>query len=137
MNDGAILGRGWGFPPTFANGGSEMEMVEGTDDIRQSLEILLSTSLEERNMLFEFGCDLNRFLFEEVNQELIRGIRGMVSKAILNYEPRIKMDGVKVDKDNMEEGLLIITVDYTVRATNSRYNMVYPFYVNEADQMFK
>lgn len=129
---GSFLGTGWSFPPSFAPGGADVEMVSGPDDIHQSLEILFSTQLGERVMQDEFGCDLNRFLFEEIDRSLINGLTGMISDAILYHEPRISLDRLEIEESANEPGLLLISIDYTVRSTNSRFNMVYPFYLNEA-----
>jgi uncharacterized protein len=130
--DQSFLGRGWGFPPTFGVGGGAVEMVSGVDDIRQSLEILLATRLGERVMQDEFGCDLTTVLFEEIDQGLINSLTGLISDAILYHEPRIELDRLDISEDQAAEGLLLISLDYTVRNTNSRFNLVYPFYLNEA-----
>ena len=128
----SFLGTGWSFPPTFAKGGSAVEMVSGTDDIRQSLEILLATRLGERVMQEEFGCDLTAVLFEELDQSLVNSLTSLISDAILYHEPRIELNRLDITEDQATEGLLLISLDYTVRNTNSRFNLVYPFYLNEA-----
>ncbi len=131
-NNGSFLGTGWSFPPSFSDEGSEVEMVSGPEDIHQSLQILLSTQLGERVMQDGYGCDLNSVLFEEINQGLINSLTSLVSNAILYHEPRIRLDSLDVSESDSEPGLLMISLDYVVKSTNSRYNMVYPFYVNEA-----
>lgn len=137
-NEEGFLGRGWNFPPEFFSGGAEVEMVGGEDDIRQSLQILLTTSMGERTMFSGYGCDLSRYLFEEVDQSLINGLRSIVSDSILNNEPRIAVDNVDIDQSGSNAGLLLISVDYTISTTNNRYNLVYPFYINEAsDQQLR
>ena len=107
-------------------------MVAGVEDIQQSLQILLSTAQGERIMQEEFGCDLNRFLFEAVDQSLINSLTSLIEDAILYYEPRIQLDRLDISESEDSPGLLFISINYTVRSTNSRYNMVYPFYLNEA-----
>src|SRR4051794_5556560 len=129
----AFLGKGWSFPPAFFSSGTEVEMVSDEEDIRQSLYILFGTSLNERVMFSSYGCELSRYLFEEVDQALINGLTGIIEDAILNNEPRINTDSVDVTQSSTEAGLLLISIDYTIRATNNRYNMVYPFYINEAN----
>jgi len=131
-NDSSFLGTGWHFPPTFAAGSAETLMVAGVEDIQQSLQILLSTAQGERIMQEEFGCDLGRFLFEEVGQSLISSLTSLIEDAILYYEPRIQLDRLDISESEDVPGLLFISINYTVRSTNSRYNMVYPFYLNEA-----
>ncbi len=131
-NDAAFLGTGWSFPPAFTEGGAEVEMVSGAEDIEQSLKILLRTRLGERTLQEEYGCDLSGFLFEEMDQGLVNSLHRLISDGILYHEPRIKLDKVDVSDSGSLEGLLLISITYTVRATNSRYNMVYPFYIREA-----
>ncbi|MDO7854086.1 GPW/gp25 family protein [Hymenobacter convexus] len=130
--DDAFLGRGWGFPPRFFASGAEVEMVAGPDDIRESLHVLLHTALGERPMAASYGCDLLQFMFEEVDQHLMTGLREVISQAILLHESRIVLDGVEVQRSRTDAGLLLVDIAYTVRAVNSRFNFVYPFYLNEA-----
>ena len=132
MADQSFLGTGWSFPPTFTMGGADVALVSGAEDIHQSLEILLSTRLGERVMQDEFGCDLHDLLFEEVDQSLVNNITSMVANSILYHEARISLDNLNVSESQSQQGLLLISIEYTVRSTNSRFNMVYPFYINEA-----
>ena len=127
-----FLGHGWSFPPTFSAGGAAVLMVSGVEDIEQSLSVLLSTRRGERVMQDTYGCELSEFLFAEISQGLMGQVRDLIGDAILNHEPRIRLNGVEVSDARAGEGVLLISIDYSVRATNSRYNMVYPFYLNEA-----
>ncbi|MDJ0515648.1 MAG: GPW/gp25 family protein [Trichodesmium sp. MO_231.B1] len=127
----SFLGTGWSFPPTFNQDTGTVEMVSDESDIIQSLEIILSTRPAERIMQPDFGCELSQFLFEEISQGLITGIRGIISDALVYHEPRINVEEINIEESE-QEGLLLISIIYTVRATNSRYNLVYPFYINEA-----
>jgi len=130
--DDAFLGRGWAFPPSFTAGGAEVETVAGADDIHQSLQILLGTVPGERVMQEAFGCDLHSQVFAEVDQGLVNTITHLVKDAIIDFEARIDLDGVDVQRSTTEAACLLISVQYTVRATNSRFNMVFPFYLMEA-----
>lgn len=130
--DASFLGTGWSFPPTFGAGGADVETVSGHEDIEQSLAILLATRRGERIMQDEFGCDLGEFLFAEISQRTVGRIRSVVTDAILHHEPRVELNEVEVSDDDAADGVLLIRIDYTVRATNTRHNMVYPFYLNEA-----
>jgi uncharacterized protein len=130
--DASFLGTGWSFPPSFGHAGAEIAMVSGVEDIHQSLQILMSTRLGERVMHDEFGCALDSVVFEEINQGLLNSLDSAISNAILYYEPRITLDKLNVSESAAQPGLLLIGLEYTVRSTNSRFNMVYPFYINEA-----
>jgi uncharacterized protein len=130
--DRSFLGRGWHFPPDFTKGGADVDMVSGVEDIHQSLQILFSTGLGERVMQEEFGCDLQHVQFEEIDQSLVNSLRKMIIDAILYHEPRIDLDELDISESEAHHGLLLISIHYTIRGTNSRFNMVYPFYINEA-----
>jgi phage baseplate assembly protein W len=132
MSDPTFLGQGWAFPPTFTAGGAEVEMVSGAEDIEQSLQILLGTWPGERVMQEGFGCDLGSQRFEELDQGLISRVEQFIKNAIIDHEPRIRLDRVDVARNAREPGSVIIAVKYTVKATNSRFNMVFPFYLTEA-----
>ncbi|MBS1596992.1 MAG: GPW/gp25 family protein [Bacteroidetes bacterium] len=131
----SFLGVGWSFPPTFDNQTGQVEMVSDVDDINQSLDILLSTSLGERVMQPDYGCNLNDYMFESLNNSLIGIIKHHVENAILFYEPRIVAQNVDVtaaDSSDLIEGKFTITVEYVIPETNSRFNYVYDYYLNEA-----
>lgn len=128
----SFLGTGWAFPPAFSAGGAELALVSGPEDIRQSLEILLATRTGERPMQEAFGCNLDDAMFEEVDAALVGRITALISDAIVRHEPRIALNAVDVTRRDDDPGALTIRVDYTVLGTNSRYNMVYPFYLYEA-----
>jgi len=130
--DPSFLGRGWSFPPTFARAAAAVEMVSGLEDIQQSLMILLSTRIGERVMVAEYGCALSSMVFENLTTALLTRLHDMVERAIVKWERRIRVDDVLTEIDPVEPGLVRIEVVYTIRATNTRSNFVYPFYVHEA-----
>lgn len=112
-------------------------MVEDFQDIEQSLHILLSTSLGERVMQPSYGSNLHDFQFEAMNNTFLGFLRDLVEKAILYYEPRIVAERVSVEPEDPFDplqGKLLITIDYFVAETNSRYNYVYDYYLREADR---
>lgn len=131
--DGAFLGRGWRFPPRFLGAGAEVETAVGAEDIHQSLRILLTTRLGERVMRPDFGCALDGLVFEEADRSLVNRITAAITDAILYHETRIRVGDVSVEESADEPGLLLIRVAYTIRTTNSRYNLVFPFYLQEAN----
>ena len=133
----AYLGTGWSFPPNFDKDSNTITMVSAEKDIAQSLEILLSTSLGERVMQPDYGCNLKDYQFESMDNSLIGFLKDLVERAILFYEPRIKLERVDItEADSFEliQGILRITVHYEIEGTNTRYNYVYDFYLREADQ---
>ncbi len=129
--DRSYLGTGWAFPPTFTRGGGEVHMRSGEDDVHEAIYVLLMTQLGERVMREDFGADTNRLLFQELNQGLINRTYQAVSHAIETYEHRVRLVDVDLSDTNVNEGTLAVNVVYEIRATNSRHNMVFDFYLNE------
>jgi len=132
IEDNKFLGSGWSFPPQFYKGGDQIALVTGEKDIEQSLHILLTTSLQERVMQSDYGCSLKDYVFENINQGLITAIKNTISDAILLHEPRISVDTVSLENTDPVNGVIHIKVTYIVRMTNNRFNLVFPFYINEA-----
>jgi uncharacterized protein len=131
----SFLGTGWSFPPSFNRNSGTVQMVSDEEDIKQSLNILLSTSLGERVMQPKYGCNLNDYLFEGLSSSTIGYIKERVANSILYYEPRIIVEQIEVTADDdmdLIEGKFTISVEYSIPGTNSRFNYVYDFYQNEA-----
>lgn len=131
----SFLGTGWSFPPGFDIETGSVELVRNVDDINQSLNILLSTSLGERVMQPRYGCNLQDYLFEPLNSAVIGYIKDLVENAILIYEPRIlaeRIDVTATDSFDIIEGRFTIEVEYSIPGVNSRFNYVYDYYKNEA-----
>jgi phage baseplate assembly protein W len=134
--DGSFLGTGWAFPPTFTANGGDVAMVTGVEDVHQGLQVLLATLPGERLMQTDFGCDLLSVMFEEVDQRLVNRLSSLISDAILFHETRVRLDNVDIQESEAEAGLLMISIDYTIKTTNSRFNMVYPFHLTETSNGF-
>lgn len=129
--DDPFLGTGWSFPPSFDRISANTVMVSGEVDIRESLWILLSTAKGERVMLPDYGCDVWRFVFRSINPLTIGQVNYAVSQAILNWEPRVSVEQVDAQADLSRPGTLLVHIDYLIRRTNTRSNLVYPFYLQE------
>jgi phage baseplate assembly protein W len=133
--DKRFLGKGWGFPPVFDPHTANIELVEEEEDIRQSLIILISTIPGERVMQPLFGCDIHSMVFKNINTNTITQIKDMISMAIIRYEPRIDVENIEAVRNEYERQRLDIKIIYTVRTTNIRTNIVYPFYFIEGTDL--
>ena len=130
-----FLGSGWQYPPEFSKSDTfaKLAMVSGPENISQSLKALLTTNLGERLMRPDYGCGISQLLFELIDQRTVTKIRNSIADAILLYEPRINLLNVNVFQDQHNTGLLSISIEYIIKTTNSRFNLVYPFHINEAN----
>ena len=127
----SFLGSGWAFPVTLdATGG--VAMVEGEEDVRQSIRIILGTNLGER-IRMDFGSSIKAFVFEPISTTTLTLLRSRVEEALVRWEPRINVERVEAALPERSAGRVDISIDYRVRETNTFYNLVYPFYLEEGE----
>ena len=134
--DRSFLGVGWSFPPTFRREWYGVEMLVEEEAVRSSIHIILSTVTGERVMLPTFGANLQPYNFEPMNVPNIAMIEKIVREALIFHEPRIVVEDVAGTPDQAN-GILEIGITYTIITTNTRYNYVFPFYINEATNVEK
>lgn len=125
-----FLGRGWKFPVAVDATG-RIALSEYEDDVREAIRIILMTSKGERVMQPDFGAGLYGFVFASMNSTNLGRIQRAVEDALIKWEPRVQVTAVSVEPDQGELGKLLINIDYRVRATNTRFNLVFPFYLKE------
>jgi phage baseplate assembly protein W len=125
-----FLGRGWKFPVAVDAAG-RIALSEHEDDVREAIRIILMTSKGERVMQPDFGAGLSDFVFTTMNSTNLGRIQRAVEDALVKWEPRAQVTAVSVEPDQTELGRLLINIDYRVRATNTRFNLVFPFYLKE------
>jgi phage baseplate assembly protein W len=126
-----FLGKGWRFPVQVDASGS-IALSEFEEDVRESIRLVLLTGKGERVMRPGFGAGLHDFVFEVMSSTTLGALQAAVHNALTEWEPRIQVLGVQVKPDSGEVGRLLVDLDYRVRATNSRFNLVFPFYLESA-----
>lgn len=111
-----LYGKSLGFPPCVGANGS-MLWSEGEQNVRESIAIILRTAPGERLLLPDFGCGLDRYLFEPNNTTTLRLIQEEIKRALTRWEPRIKLDDVLVQVNSGDARVVDITIYYTLIAT--------------------
>jgi phage baseplate assembly protein W len=125
----AFLGRGFAFPPGIDAGGT-VQLAAYEEDVRRALRIILDTEPGERVMRPDFGAGLRAITFEPLNANTLALARHRVEQALVLWEPRIDQVIVTATADRTR-ALLTLEIRYRIRATNTFYNLVYPFYLQE------
>lgn len=135
--DKQFLGTGWSFPPAFNKSANAMSvaMVSNEQDINESLRILLGTTPGERVMYPAYGCGLKKMVYEKSDESMMTALKDTIARAVLFFEPRITLESIDVDLDDSLNGCIRFCLNYTVRSTNNRSNIVYPFYFNEGSNV--
>ena len=131
----SFLGKGWSFPPSFDKSRAEIEMVKEGEDIKESLQIYFSTKIGERIVRQDYGCIVYDYLYRKINGNTLSSIKVSLTNMIRNYEPRILVLNVEVYVANEKEGIINVKLDYAIQSTNTRDNIVFPFYINEGTNL--
>jgi len=126
-----FLGTGWKYPVTLEQG--EIALSRHEEDIRQAIRIILETAPGERLMRPDFGCGIHDYVFAPNNVRTAGLIRFHVEMALSRWEPRIDLETVNVRPDPDEPSTILIDIAYKVKSTDSRYNLVYPFYLERGN----
>jgi uncharacterized protein len=127
-----IIGSGLGFPLGTDHRGA-IALASGREDIEQALHVILGTAPGERPMRPEFGCEIHDFVFDTIDAATVGRIETALRAALVRWEPRIEVTAVEFDLSRVDEGALVITIGYLIRATNQSHNLVYPFYLIPAE----
>jgi len=134
MTAGAdFIGRGWSYPlGTSATGG--IALSSGDDEISESIRLILGTAPGERPMRPDFGCAVHDLVFAAVDANFAGQVAYEVRASLLRWEPRIEVVDVTVTLDDERDGVVLIGIDYTLRTTNDRRNLVFPFYTIPSEE---
>ena len=123
-----FLGVGWKFPLQTDPDG-EISLSADEENIKESIWMILSIAPGERLMRPDFGCRIHELIFAPNNASTAGLARFYVEDALVRWEPRVDIEDVEVQADQHNPALLLISVSYRVRTTDSRFNLVYPFYL--------
>lgn len=123
-----FLGVGWSFPVVLDQN-KQIGMAKYEDSIRQSIWMILSTSPGERLMRPDFGCGIHELVFASNSAGTAGQLTVEVRRALTRWEPRLEVLDVVVYPDENQLNRLLIEINYQVRRTNNRFNLVYPFYL--------
>jgi len=126
----AFLGVGWSFPVAMSAAG-EISLAEYEESVRQSILIILGTARGERVMRPDFGCGIYDLVFAVNSASTASKVAQAIREALLMFETRIDVRDIQVQPQNGGE-VLLISIDYEVRATNNAFNLVYPFYLERS-----
>jgi Bacteriophage baseplate protein W len=129
-----IIGSGLAFPLQVDRRGG-IALARDEQDIDQAIQLILGTAPGERPMRPEFGCGVHDFVFDTIDAGTVGRMEEAIRSALKRWEPRIEVRSVSFDVSHAVEGLLTIDIGYSVRATNTDRNLVYPFYVIPAEEM--
>lgn len=128
-----FLGTGWASPVAVDENTGDIRLSRHENDVEEAIVTILKTAPGERPMRPDFGCGIHDYVFAPDNAQTAGMIRFHVEQALGRWEPRIVNLSVRVSSDRARPGVLLIHIAYTVRSTDSRFNLVYPFYLERGE----
>ena len=131
MSDKSFLGTGMKFPPQIDSGTGRFALASREQSVRESVYLILMTSQGERWLEPGFGSQMASYAFMDTSPTMLRMLSDDLRDLLLTQEPRISDVDVEIDPET-KNGCLLVSIQYTVAATNSRDNLVFPFYLNAA-----
>ncbi|KST68646.1 GPW/gp25 family protein [Mastigocoleus testarum] len=126
--DDNFLGVGLAFPIELDEN-NQLKISRYEMAVQQSIWTILGTAKGERIMRPDFGCGIHDFVFSANSASTVGQIVSEVRQSLIEWEPRIDILDVDVTPDEDEDSKLLIIINYRVRTTNNRFNLVYPFYL--------
>ena len=113
-----LYGQSVEFPPRVGTDG-RMQWSAGELNVREAICIILRTRPGERVMRADFGCGLDRYLFEPNDISTLRLIQEEVKQSILRWEPRVSLNDIVVALNPADARAVDITIYYTLVATQT------------------
>ena len=105
---------GWTFPPEFKNSGAQVNMILGDKIIKQSLQILFSTELEDRLYYPDYGCELQKFMFEPITRQLLIFVGVQIKQVNKEYEPRISNISIQIENNDEFSETIYLKIGYFI-----------------------
>ena len=133
MPEGSFLGTGMKFPPQINRATGRFEVSSEKESVKESVYLILMTQQTERFTRPSFGSNLMSYTFMDINSTTLNIMVRDLTEQLTRQEPRIQSVNITTD-DQVRDGCLIVNIDYTIRNTNVRDNLVFPFYLNVTDE---
>lgn len=129
-----ITGSGWRFPLLPDEAGT-LRYTTDDENVEHSLKVLLLTDLGERVMRPDFGCEAPRLVFAPGSVQHLGLLETTVREAVRDWEPRVELEEVRAEADPEDETRVTVSISYFVRQTNTRNNLVFPFYLGTVERL--
>jgi Bacteriophage baseplate protein W len=123
-----FLGTGWRFP-ILPDEAGRLSYAVGEQSIEHCLRALLLTATGERVMRPDLGTRAQESVFAPGSTQNLRDLERSIADAVRTHEPRVELDGVRAEADPLDSSRVTVTVAYRVRRTNTKANLVFPFYL--------
>ena len=93
-----------------------------------------------------FGTEAQQLVFAPGSEQYLRRLEQSIQDAVRDFEPRVDLIDVRAEpgvpeagtapdgvSTGREEARVTVSIDYKVRRSNSRFNLVFPFYLGTVE----
>ena len=131
--DKSFLGKGMKFPPQINPATGRFVTVSEEENIKESIYLILMTQITERPLRPGFGSNIMSYTFMDQNLTQLTMVSRTIKEQITSQEPRVTEVQVTFEA-GPREGVLLFNIEYVVQNTNTRDNLVFPFYLDVASE---
>jgi phage baseplate assembly protein W len=121
-----FVGKGITLPLQLVKGSVPIE--GGFNLLKSSIRLIISWALGTRFMLNEFGTRIGEMQEEGNDDVTLALLESTIEDAILQWEARVVVLGVRALRDKAHQEKVNVTVAYRVKGTNLEDTFIYPFY---------
>ena len=93
---------------------NDVNVVEDVIAIKRAVKNLVQTNFYERPFQPELGCGVRELLFEPFTPMTGIFLKRKIEEVLINYEPRIDLQNVRVDDDQDNNRLVVDIYFYVV-----------------------
>lgn len=129
MDEKLYLGTGMKFPPQVNKATGRFVLSSQEENVKESIYLILMTQKTERFMRPEFGSEILSYAFADTSETMLTLMQRELERDILQNEPRVENVTIRMDAKS-RSGYLMIYIDYQLRGSSIRDNMVFPFYLS-------
>lgn len=129
MDEKLYLGAGMKFPPQVNKATGRFMLSSKEENVKESIYLILMTQKTERFIRPEYGSSILSYAFADTGETMLALMQQELEEDILKNEPRVDEVTIRIDAQS-RSGCLIIYIDYRLRGSSIRDNMVFPFYLS-------
>lgn len=124
--------KGWSFPLEVDDITGKIKTTTLENDIKQSIMILLHTQKGERLGHSDYGNNLNRFMFEPLQNSLKKNIQKEIESCIRKWEKRVSSVTVEIFESAEQYTTLIVQIQYYIEKVQQWQTWQYAFDLTES-----
>lgn len=97
---------------------NDISVLSNLNAIKESIRNIINTPRGASLMDPTFGCGIHSYIFTQLDSITKSVILDMIRQDLLSQEPRIKINYIDINYDNLNETTLLLKIIYTLKDNN-------------------